>query len=190
MSTREFATQMKAMIEDLKAQRIVAINCDNLIQYLGEIQKTAGPEPSPLELENFKSMQQNWIEGNKHANEFRREMFRSVITAGQGAIRSSFLLNGGAAVALLAFIAHLTQISPGKVGMFAGCLLPFVIGVLVATATSGFTYLSQWLYASSLPRAVKVGFGLNIFCIALGLASYVLFAWGIVVANRAFLNFV
>jgi len=75
-------------------------------------------------------------------------MFRSAITAGQSAIKSSFLLNGGAAVALLAFIGHLATIDKSYVATFASSLLPFAYGALAISITSGFTYLSQWLYAS------------------------------------------
>ena len=117
-------------------------------------------------------------------------MFRSVISSGQGAIKSSFLLNGGAAVALLAFIGHLAQFSPAKVAMFASCLLPFSLGVMAIAITSGFTYLSQWLYASSHARARKAGYVFNFLCIFLGLGSYALFAWGLFSTYRHFLGYV
>ncbi|MDQ7073427.1 MAG: hypothetical protein Q9N32_08265 [Gammaproteobacteria bacterium] len=106
-------------------------------------------------------------------------MFRSVITAGQSAIKSSFLLNGSAAVALLAFIGHLATIDKSYVAFFAPSLLPFAYGVLVIAVTSGFTYLSQWLYASEHKSAVTAGFVFNIICIVLGLSSYGFFLWGL-----------
>ena len=117
-------------------------------------------------------------------------MFKSVITSGQNAMRSSFLMNGGAAVALLAFIGHLASIKPESVAIFAAVLMPFVLGVLAMTMTSGFTYLSQWLYDSSNTKAQKWGFSLNIVCIALGISSYGLFMWGMCRAYFAFTQFV
>src|SRR5205823_6150772 len=145
MSPKQFAAQMKATIEDIKSKGTAAIYCDNLIAYLNEVQNSPEPEPSPLDIERYKADLQNWIEANKYQHEGRLEMFRSVITSGQNAIRSSFLLNGGAAVALLAFIGHLAQFKAERVPEFAACLLPFAYGVLAIAVTSGFTYLSQWL---------------------------------------------
>jgi hypothetical protein len=130
------------------------------------------------------------IEQNRGNHASQIEMFKSVITAGQNAIRSSFLLNGGASVAILAFIGHLTEVQPTKVAAFSDVLVPFVLGVLAITMTSGFTYLSQWLYASPSLRAQKVGFGLNLLAIVSGITSYGFFIWGMRVAYSAFRAFV
>lgn len=190
MSVKQFAAQMKAIIEDLKAKGTAAIYCDNLIAYLNEVQNSVEPEPSPVEIERYKADLQNWVEMNKHQHEQRLEMFRSVITAGRGAIKSSFLLNGGAAVAVLAFIGHLAQFNAPKVPVFASCLLPFAYGVLAIAITSGFTYLSQWLFASPSDKARKVGFVFNVICIVLGTASYALFTWGLISTYCAFVAYV
>lgn len=64
-------------------------------------------------------------------------MFRSVIIAGQNAIKTSFLLNDSGAVALLALIGHLAQFSPEEVSDFNKSSIQFAIGVLLATANSG-----------------------------------------------------
>ena len=189
MSVKQFAAQMKATIEDIKSKGTAAIYCDNIIAYLNEVQNSPEPEPTLLEIERYKADLQNLIEANKHQHEGNLEMFRSVITAGQGAIKSSFLLNGGAAVALLAFIAHLSQFNADKVPELAACLLPFAFGVLAIAVTSGFTYLSQWLYASPRTGAKKAGFVFNILCILLGLASYGLFTWGLFATYRAFVAY-
>lgn len=190
MSVKEFAAQMKSAIENIKSQGVSSINCDNIIAYLDEVQKSVGSEPIFVEIEKYKADLQNWVDANKYHHEQRLEMFRSVINAGQGAIKSSFLLNGGAAVALLAFIAHLAEFDPQKVGEFSFCLIPFTLGVLAIAITSGFTYLSQWLYASPHSLARKVGFFFNIACILLGLASYGFFAWGVCNTYWAFQTFV
>ncbi len=99
-------------------------------------------------------------------------------------------MNGGASVALLAFIGHLAQIKPEGITSFANVLMPFVLGVLAMTVTSGFTYLSQWLYDSPNTKAQKWGFRFNITCIVLGITSYVFFIWGMCLAYFAFTQFV
>lgn len=190
MSAKEFAAQLKSTIEAIKANGTAAIYCDNLIAYLEEVIRSPSPVVTPAELAKFEADLQLWIEKAKSSHEASLEMFRSVITAGQSAIKSSFLLNGGAAVALLAFISQLTEKQPDKVMVFASSLLPFVLGVLAITVTSGFTYLSQWFYAEESQAKVKVGFILNVSSILLGLSSYVLFAWGMCRAYRGFASFI
>lgn len=189
MSARNFAGQMRQTIEDLKAKGTAAIYSDNLIAYLREVETSPDPEPSELDIEKYKADLQNWIEGNKYTHEGELEHFRSVITSGQGAIKSSFLLNGGGAVAMLAFTGHLAQFNAGKVADFGACILPFAFGVLAISVTSGLTYLSQWFYASSRPWAFKTGFALNVACIVLGLVSYACFSWGLLATYRAFIAY-
>jgi hypothetical protein len=146
---------------------------------------------TPAELEQYKAQLQLEVEKHKSDNASSLEMFRSVISAGQNAIRSSFLLNGGAALALLAFISHLAEKQPTKVAEFADTLMPFVIGVFAISLTSGVTYLSQWFYAEDdEPWMLKTGFWLNIAAIIVGLSSYGFFLWGMCRAYMAFKSFV
>ena len=127
----------------------------------------------------------------EHEHQRNAEVFRSVITAGQGAIKSAFLLNGGAAVALLAFIAHLIQTSSEKVEVtdLSFCLLLFGWGTLAVAVASGFTYLTQFAYYSSEEQATKVGDGLNMISIMLVFASYGMFLWGLYATYRAFVTY-
>lgn len=190
MSEKEVAAQLKQTIEGIKANGTAAIYCDNLIAYLDEVVRSPSPVVSQAELEKYRAELQLWVEQNKGTYSSNLEMFRSVIQAGQNAIKSSFLLNGGAAVALLAFIAKLTEARAEKIPAFAGSLTIFVVGVLVITITSGFTYLSQWFYAGDKPWKVKTGHWLNIIAIIMGLSSYGLFIWGMCMAYRGFVKFI
>lgn len=189
MSVKRFAAQLRELIEDIKSKGNKTINCDDLIVYLTEIENSPELEPTSVEIERFKADLQNQVEANKRQHEQQLEMFRSVISAGQSAIKTSFLLNGGAAIALLAFIGHLAQFAPLRVASFAACLLPFSLGVLLIAVTSGFTYLSQWLYTSLYPVARRTGFVFNVICIFLGLGSYGLFAWGLLSTYCEFLSY-
>lgn len=188
MNKKHFVVQMKAMIEDIKAKGTASINCDSLVAFLNEVEKTE-KDPSPMQFEKYKAELQNWIEINKRNHDGQLEIFRSVITSGQSAIKSSFLLNGGGAVAMLAFVGHLAQFEAAKVPTFSACLLPFAFGVLAIAVTSGLTYLSQWMYASTSPRPRRMGFWLNLLCIFLGCSSYGFFALGLFVTYRWFITY-
>lgn len=174
----------------MKSKGTAAIYCDNLIAYLREVEQSPGTELTPIEIEKYKADLQGWIETQKSQHESDLEMFRTVISSGQSAIKSSFLLNGGGAVALLAFIGHLAQFKPLLVPKFGECMLPFTLGVLAIAMTSGFTYLTQWLYASPRASAKKSGFAFNILCIVLGISSYGFFAWGLYATLSAFKAYV
>lgn len=113
-------------------------------------------------------------------------MFRSVITAGQSAIKTSFLLNGGASLATLVFIGHLAQFHPAKIGLFLYLLRLFAWGVFASAITSGVTYLSQWFYADEKNWKKKFDCVFNILGILLWIVSFLIFAWGLWAAEQGF----
>ena len=184
MSVKQFAENMKSSVEKAKSDGITSIPCENIIAYLNEVLKSTDSPPANTGLPQ-EAYIQKWIEEVKHWHQSNLEMFRSVITAGQGAIKSIFLLNGGATVALLAFISHLIKVD-GKVAEFSYCLLLFSLGALMAALISGCTYLSQWFFATPKVGHQTTGYVLNIVCIVLGVGSYGLFFWGLLVAYFAF----
>lgn len=190
MDFKKFVGQFKETVVGIQAKGTDSIPCDTLITYLEEIEKAPDAEPTALQLERNRADLQRWIDSHNHSHERDLEMFRSVISSGQSAIKTTFLLNGGASLAMLAFIGHLAQFNPSKVPEFAACLVPFAYGVLAVALTSGFTYLSQWLYASHLEPARKVGFAFNVLCILIGVSSYGLFAWGMFRAYCSFVTYV
>ncbi|QQR69350.1 MAG: hypothetical protein IPI58_01310 [Alphaproteobacteria bacterium] len=124
--------------------------------------------------------------------EWQLETFRSAITSGQNAVKSAFLLNGGAAVALLAFLGQ-KGASPAVVD----ALLPFAWGVFLAAFTSGTIYATQYLNANlafdkHLPQDQKtacikllIGKICNILSVILCLASYVVFMLGVYAVHCA-----
>lgn len=189
MTANEFAIQLKTTIEEIKENGTSTIYCDNLIAYLDEVINTPSHKLGEADLEKYRAELQAWIEKNKEINNSRLEMFRSVITSGQNAIKSSFLLNGGAAFAMLAFIGKLTESQQSLIPDFAYSLIIFVAGVLATSMTSGFTYLSQWFYSGDTPLKIRTGFWLNILSILLGFSSYGIFMWGMSSAYTNFISF-
>lgn len=167
-----------------KAQGSDQISVDALVQYLDSVPTSA--TPSAIEIEQYKAQLSAWVEGQKSGHSLDLEMFKSVIAAGQGAIKTIFAMNSGAAVALLAFTSHLARFQPDQVPTFAWTLMPFTTGVFLAGLISGTTYLSQWLYGGGWEKS---GFVLNIAAIVLGLAAYGAFVWGMCSAIDVFLHY-
>lgn len=180
MNAKALAEQIKSSVKDLKSKGFTSISCDDLIGYLDRfnLEDEKGPENDQL-----------WIETTKLDHASRLEQFRSVITMGQNAIKTSAILHGGAAVTLFALAGNLahTQESIRHVAVLSNAVIPFAIGVLCSGLVSLLAYLVQWLDSMNEPFKNKLAYRLNLGCIALGATSYMLFAWGIYRASQALL---
>ena len=90
----------------LKKQGIEQLSIDGLIDYFSQLEVTRENLSSitPAELEHYKAQIAMWVDSQKSQSQISTEGFKSVILAGQNALRSSLLINGGAAIALLAYI--------------------------------------------------------------------------------------
>jgi len=189
VGVKEFATDLKQTIEELKSDGVSDIKCDNLIAYLEEVLKSPTAELTPAELEQYRAKLQLWVEQNKGMQASQMEMFKSVISSGQNALRTAFMMNGGATVALLAFLGKLSDQHQDKIPVFSSSMVLYVAGVFTITLASGSTYLSQGFYASSKKLQKKIGFWLNLLSIILGLISYGFFIYGTIRAYNAFICF-
>lgn len=190
MTTKSFATELRDLIRSIRdKQGIAEIKCDNLIAYLEEVIDSPEEEISVIQMEKYKAELQLWIKQNEAIQASSLESLRAVILTGQNALKTAFLMNGGATVALLAFLGKLSDQHPEKIAAFASCMVVFVVGVLAISMASGFTYLSTGFHQGSKSWQHKTGFYLNIFTIALGLASYLFFIWGTIRTYKAFMGF-
>jgi len=189
MDAKGFATQLMTTVKGIKEGGSEAISCDNLIAHLQEFISTPSADNTLERIEHFKAQLQITVEQEKSRHVADLEMFRSVIQSGQNAVKTSLLMNSGAAVALLAFIGKLTEQRQVHIPLFAGALAVFVGGVFSIVVASGFTYLSQWTYTGSTRWSWRTGTVFNIISIVLGLCSYGLFIWGAVKGYSAFMSF-
>ncbi len=185
MGSDSGTTLLKEALLRLKKDGVQHVAVDALLEYVTKIE-AAVREPSAAELEHYKAQLAAWVEKQKEASTINVEGFKSVILAGQNALRSAIFINGGAAVAILAYIGKVSVEASTHVSAFAFPLLLFVSGALAVAVGSGVTYLGQWFYFGGGNWQWKVGFGLNILAILLGLTSYGLFATGAWLAYLAF----
>ncbi len=75
----------------------------------------------------------------------------AAVNASLGAIKNLFLMNGGALVAMLAFISGIIGNSGGiySLSQFAAPMMYFSFGLALATLSSGGAYLTNLSYSSS-----------------------------------------
>jgi hypothetical protein len=87
------------------------------------------------------------------------ETFKVVIASGQNALRAAMLVNGGAAVALLALLGNIvTKTESDRVlkGPLPVALLFFGLGVFMSAVASALVYFAQVANARQVEAAVKI----------------------------------
>ena len=108
----------------------------------------------------------------------RIEEFKAAMAFARGALSVAILINGGAAIAILALLGHIWE-DKSLSAYLAGCLLPFSIGVLAGAVGTGLSYLTQcsYLAAENEGQQKKADWGrmATIGCI---IFSYITFAGG------------
>ncbi|MEX2150741.1 MAG: hypothetical protein WD793_11040 [Steroidobacteraceae bacterium] len=185
MQTNELISLLENAVKQATDEGLQSVELVNLKAYVGQLRNWQEEDEKrgydatnqALRLEEFRGKVSDWLEDRKRTHETNLEMFRSVIQAGQGALRTCLLINGGAAVALLAFAGHIVSSETEAVPLVAvaKAMVAFVGGVLACGLASGTTYLSQWFFADDWNRT---GFVLNVAAIIFGLGSLALFAFG------------
>ncbi len=125
------------------------------------------------------------------------EMFRTVVEYGRDALKAAMLINGGAAVAVLAFIGNIWTIegSDDAVRSLACAVAMFGFGVLFAAVSSAFTYITQYFYNMDTvfgPENPTLGLkyrkiAISFHCIVLFLvfSSFGLFCAGVVLSFQS-----
>jgi hypothetical protein len=80
--------------------------------------------------------------------------FSATMEFGREATKAGMLINGGAAVALLAFVGQTAaRIEPASILPIAKIIGLFAFGVLFAALASGLSYLAQLQYSYALQRS-------------------------------------
>jgi hypothetical protein len=141
--------QLRGALEKIKQQGNETILIADLIAYLDTVQESPVVDHSAA---NAELSRRTEIWKTEHAGRIATsiEMFKSVIEAGLTAIKSVMLVNGGAAVALLAFLGNISarQDRPDAdlVGGMSLAMLTFFGGAGCAVAATLTRYLAQAFY--------------------------------------------
>jgi len=170
----DLVDDLLSQVREAKAQGVAAIPTEVLEKYL-ETAQAQGAQPDLAELGASQT----------HARDML--LLETVAGAGEAALKSASLVNGGAAVALLAFLGSLA----GKVGFngaqqpahgLAHAMLIFAFGAL-ASALAYFPRFLTYLFGY---REASARAGLSALAMyLLLLASYVAFFLGVVDAFHA-----
>ena len=146
-------------------------------------------EPHPLEIEKFRSDLAGSLAHSEQVNNWNLEGFKQVIALGQSTLKSIMIINGGASVAILAFLGNALNTANSKVLIlpFANSMRMFVFGVSLSAIAYALTYLSQLSYSGEKPWQQNTGIALHVLTSLAGASALVAFIWG---ANLAYFGFV
>lgn len=191
MKTSEVIQQIKAAVDQCADAGQTVIAVANLQTYIDGILATAiERESSPPQVTEAQAQHQLevWKTQLSAQSGMTIEMFKAIIEAGQTALKSAILINGGAAVAMLAFVGNaVTKLNGApmtslltKVGW---ALFVFMIGAGTAGTSTAMRYLSQACFGSAAvqnapPYWMKWGRVFQWLSIGLGIASYLSFFIG------------
>ena len=178
-------------LRDSEAQGLTSVSVATLHSIFDKMEQHLGPaEPHVIEIEKFRSDLSASLMYQEHVNSWSLEGFRQVIALGQSSLRSIMLINGGAAVALLAFLGNLiTNNSGAAVPSFANAMQAFVLGVFLAAVAYALTYLSQICYNGSKSWQQGAGIALHVLTVLVGAAALIGFLWGSKLAYSGFVSF-
>ena len=121
------------------------------------------------------------------------EGFRAVVSFATIAIRGLLIINGGAAIALLAFLGHIASspTSAALVPVLSGALMYFGWGAFLAAFAAGGAYLAQVLFTElEGEKSVIWGNVCRVISVAVVATGYVVFILGLYKAKWAFAAFV
>ena len=194
MDVRQFIEAHRAALKEAEASGLTVIKTATLHSIFNDLEKelaTANNQLHPLEIEKFRSDLAGSLAYQEHVHSWRLEGFRQVIALGQSTLKSMMLINGGAAVALLAFLGNLVTRSSAlaNVATFAASMRMFVIGVFLASVAYATTYFSQMFYEGEKKWQKRTGLGLHVITSLIGASALAAFLWGAHIAYQSFVSF-
>lgn len=193
MNSKELIEFIKQDIIEVKKQGQEAIAVENLIKYLGDLKKQVNKsvktekEKIEIDITLARLAHERNLAGYNAQVQNNIEMLRSVMMYGSEALKSAILINGGAAVALLAFIGNIWTrgIVPTAVIPLTNALYYFTEGTVSAAVGVGLTYFTQYFYSIDKNKVGAVFHGLSIATVVL---AYIFFYQGATSGHDAFLN--
>jgi hypothetical protein len=186
MKVAEILKIYKDAIATAQDSGVGHVSIEDLQTFAAEVERTAAETPADVAagdaaMEAYKAKLSALAYSLQQDHEKDLEMLRATIATGQSALKSALLINGGAAVAILAFIGNAwstPKTAPLVAGLAYGLSL-FVWGVMSAACAAGATYLSQagfgGEFGTNSQRIGRIGMVLAILGV---IGAYVLFGLG------------
>jgi len=193
MNSVEILKHIKSELVKEKQVGRENISADVLIDYMDVLEKEVSSKPDiarlelDLDLAKYRASHERNLTHYQAVQNHALELLRSTISYGAAAIKSAILINGGAAVAMLAFIGNVwgKGISQAAVQTLTSSITCFTTGALVGSISTAGAYLAQYFYTEKHSKTAAM---FHIFTALLIICSYILFGFGVNGAYLTFLN--
>ncbi|BDC37931.1 hypothetical protein PTKU15_12280 [Paraburkholderia terrae] len=157
MKTSDALKLIKGAVEDVETKGQTVVATVNLKQLLNQMITDAEKEEAGVVMRTAEQVTHDlevWKTRTSATASLSAEMLKATTEAGQTALKAAILINGGAAVAILAFVGNAVTkwaLDPGSPLLTAVgfALLTFVVGTGLAGTSSAFRYLSQFAYGTA-----------------------------------------
>lgn len=158
MTTMELIRALRLRLEELKSSGSTAVDLDSLHKCLAAAEADASEMPQVFDARDVSLMEAG---------------FR----AHENTLKSALVVNGGAAVALLAFVGNLATKATGGLSMngFGRAMLIFAAGVLLAGVGQAVTHFLALL---GLKGQSDLAGWTNLVVMFLVVAAFTAFGWG------------
>jgi hypothetical protein len=180
MDTNELIRDIRASLDEVQKGGQKFVSIEALIGYLSTLGGSATVSADARKLQHDSALAKYRAD-----HESSLEMFRAVLESAKTALTSCILVNGGATVALLAYVGNLLSNNPRAVAPHALvlALVEFAFAVLLSAFATGLRYIGQAAFAKGQER---VGNNMIVATTLLVVAAYVLFGFGVWNAYVAF----
>ncbi|MDP1684315.1 hypothetical protein [Hydrogenophaga sp.] len=153
MNGKQLLSDLRGALEGIKNSNQSSIQIDALSQYLDKWEAAAENTVKETDAARAQRLDE-WKTQLAVSSAEWLEMFKAVIEAGMTALKSSIVINGGAAATLLALLADgLRANGSGHLGLMLTPLgwawMCFMCGLGCAGTATGTRYISQALYAEA-----------------------------------------
>ncbi|WP_136477131.1 hypothetical protein [Pseudomonas sp. DG56-2] len=194
MHTSEVISIFRREIDSAKGKGLSDVSLDSLSKLVDIVEEESRKTPEDVKhvearFEQFKSHLADWQNENQRNHESQLEMLRATIETSHLAIKSALLINGGAAVAFLAFLgAAWSRFTGASIrALLASSLEHFVWGVMLTGLGAAVAYVCQAAFGDEFgPHSQKIGEWLRWLAVLLVLASFWQFYEGCSSALEAF----
>lgn len=163
MNSHDVVKHFKQVVENTRAAGVQHVSLESLSDFTDDIEKLVVENAidvpvSEKELEILKARLNAAVLRDQYAYEKDLELIRATVGTAQSALKASILINGGAAVALLAFVSGVWPLGALIRAEIAQALLFFTLGVLCSAVASLLAYFTQAGFGNEFGEASqKIG---------------------------------
>ena len=185
MDTTTALDEIQTALREAAKEGLDTVRVDALQTFIDELKKDAS-ESATDSRARFKAQHDSNLAEYRSKIEVALENQRTTVQSGHYALRTAILMNGAAAVALLAFLGSAWSAAgtaPQNLANFPVAMLVFVVGVLAAAIATGTNYVAAY---SAARESALIFYVVNSISIVLVIVSYIAFIIGGTLAYSSF----